>query len=596
MPPAELKSLRIAPGMFTNTTDREAVGRWVDGNKVRFVHGLPEKLGGWAKAGANTFNGKARALVDWQTLARVKWIGVGTHTKLYVYSVAGTYSDITPIASSGTLGADPIDTTNLSTSVNISHTAHGRAVGDAVIFSGATATGGITISGEYTVTTVVDADNYTITHSAAATSTATGGGAGVGYTYLLAIGADSSIFGYGYGADTFGSSTYGDARTVSSILTFLRTWSLDIWGDDLIANPRAGAIYLWDESVGVGTRAAAIAGTPTTGYGIFVSEEDKRLVVLGAHNGSASDPMLLRWSDDEDYATFTASPSVAAGQKRFTIGNELLCRMKVAGGSLIHSDAYAWLMRSIGPPFYYAFDPIGDNGGLMGPNAGIDVDGKAFWMGEHNFYFYDGAISILPCEVWPTVFENINRVQKFKVFAGFNKIQREVWWLYPSESTEECDRYVLYNIDERTWSFGTIARTAYLGDSKLFSAPFAAGTNGYLYDHEFGTDDDGAGMDVSLESGGIEIGEGDSLMHIGKAIPDFKTLNGFVDVTLTGKEYPQSSDSVTSGPFAVASTTEYINPRMRARQVSVLLESDAVGDHWRFARIRLELRPHGRRA
>ena len=591
----ELKPINIQPGLYTLTTDREAKARWTDGNKVRFQHGLAQKIGGWAKAGSNTFNGKARALVDWQTLGRVKWIGAGTHTKLYVYDVGGVYYDVTPVSSSGTLGADPIDTTNTSTSVNISHTAHGRAVGDAVIFSGAAAVGGITISGAYTVTTVVGADDYTITHSSAATSTATGGGGAVAYTYLLAVGSESSIFGYGYGADTFGSSTYGDARTVSSILTFLRIWSVAQWGDDLIANPRGGAIYLWDESGGTGARAAAISGTPTTGYGIFVSEEDRRLIVLGAHTGSASDPMFLRWSDDDDYTTFTVGPDTAAGTKRFTIGNELLCGVKVAGGILIHSDAYAWKMTSIGPPFYYQFDPMGDNGALMGPNAAVDVDGRAYWMGDRNFFVYDGAINVLPCDVWPTVFENINRVQKFKVYAGFNKVHREVWWVYPSEGTEECDRYVLYNIDERTWSFGTLARTAYIGDSKLFSGPFAAGTNGYLYDHEFETDDDGAAMEAYVESGGIDIGEGDSIMHVGKAIPDFKELTGFCNLTLKGKAYPQSSEEITNGPHAIASTTEYINPRMRARQISIYLESDQVDDHWRFARIRLELRPHGRR-
>ena len=590
-----LKDLNILPGMYTLTTDREAKARWVDGNKVRFIHGMPEKLGGWAKAGSNTFNGKCRALNDWQTLGRVKWIGVGTHTKLYALSVAGTYSDITPVASSGTFANNPIDTTNLSTSVNISHTAHGRAVGDAVIIDGAAAVGGITVDGEYTVTTVVGADDYTITHSAAATSTANGGGAAVTYEYLLAVGSSSSVFGYGYGADTYGSSTYGDARTVASLLSFLRVWSLAVWGDDLIANPRGGAIYLWDESTGIGTRAAAISGSPATANGVFVSEEDKRLVVLGAYNGSANDPMLLRWSDDEDYTVYTASASVAAGSKRFTIGNELLCRVKVSGGNLIHSDAYCWKMTSIGQPLFYSFDPVGDNGGLMGPNAAVDVDGRAYWMGEHNFYFYDGAISVLPCDVWPTVFENINRVQRFQVFAGFNKVQREVWWLYPSESGEECDRYVLYNIDEKTWSFGTLARTAYLGNSKLFSGPFAAGTDGYLYDHEYGTDDDGSAMSSSLQSGGIEIGEGDDIMHIGKAVPDFKTLTGFADITIKGKAYAQSTEVATSGPHAVSSTTEYFSPRLRSRQVSVLIESDAAGDHWRFARLRLELRPHGKR-
>ena len=591
----ELKPINILPGLFTITSDREAVGRYKTGNKIRFLHGLPQKIGGWAKAGANTFAGMCRALVDWQSLARVKYIGLGTHKKLYVYDTGGVYYDITPIASSGTFANDPLTTTIGTPTVNTLHVAHGRLAGDAVIIGGATAVGGITPDGEYDVVTVVDADNYTITHSSNATSTATGGGAAVTYTYLLAIGSSSTVFGYGWGAGAYGLSTYGTARTISSLLTFLRTWGLSPWGDDLIANPRGGAIYLWDESAGTSTRAAVISGTPTTGYGIFVSEEDKRLVVLGAHNGSTADPMLLRWSDDEDYTVFTASSSVAAGQKRFTIGNELLCRVPVSGGNLIHSDAYCWKMTSIGPPFYYQFDPIGDNGSLMGPNAAVGVDGMVYWMGTHNFYVYDGSIRVLPCDVWPTVFDDINRVQKYKVYAGFNKTQREVWWLYCTEASDECDRYVLYQVDEQTWSFGTLARTAYIGDSKLFSGPFAAGTTGYLYDHEYGVDDDGAAMTATLETGDIDIAEGDSFMHIGKAVPDFKELTGFVNVTFKGREYPQASEQVTNGPFSVSGTTKYISPRMRARQISIYMESDQMGDHWRFSRMRLELRPHGRR-
>ena len=590
-----LREIKIAPGLSTITTDRESIGRWKSGNKIRFFQGLPQKLGGWAKTSANTFAGICRFLVDWQTLGRLKYIGLGTHKKLYVYDTAGAYYDITPVASTGTFANNPLTTTISTPTVNVLHVAHGRLAGDAVIIAGATAVGGITPVGEYDVVTVVDADNYTITHSSNATSSATGGGAAVTYTYLLAIGSSSSVFGYGWGAGAYGLSTYGTARTTSSLLTFLRTWSLAPWGDDLIANPRSGAIYLWDESVGTGTRAAVIAGTPATGYGIFVSEEDKRLVVLGAYNGAANDTMLLRWSDDEDYTVFTASPTTAAGQKRFTIGNELLCRVKVSGGNLIHSDAYCWKMTSIGPPFYYQFDPVADNGSLMGPNAAVGVDGRAYWMGGHNFFVYDGAINILPCEVWPTVFEDINRAQKYKVYAGFNKIQREVWWLYCSESSDECDSYVLFNVDEKTWSFGTLARTAYLGNSNLFSGPFAAGTSGYLYDHEYGVDDDGAAMTATLDSGDIDIAEGDVFMHVGKVVPDFKELTGFVNLTLKGREYPQATEQVTNGPFSISSATEYINPRIRSRQISIHLESDQIGDHWRFAKVRLELRPHGRR-
>ena len=590
----ELKTLPVRPGLFTNSTDAEAEGRWKDGDKVRFKNARPEKIGGWVKSSENTFLGICRALIEWQALAKEKYIGLGTHSKLYVWQT-GTFYDVTPQGSTGTLGDDPITTANTSTIVTIAHTTHGRAVGDYVSFSGATAVGGITISGEYEVKTVVDANSYTITHSSAATSTATGGGASVNYVYLLSSGSSSSIYGYGYGSGAYGLSTYGTARTVASILFNLRVWSLDKWGDDMIASPREGAIYLWDKSAGTNTRAAAISGSPTTARSVFVSQEDRRIVALGAHNGTTDDPMLVRWSDDDDYATWTAAATNTAGQKRLTHGNEILCRIPVRGGDLIQTDNHATLMTSIGPPHFYAFLPVGGNGGMMGPNAGISLDGVAYWMGENDFFLYDGAIRAFECDVYPTVFKNINKVQRWKVYAGYNRKFREVWWLYPSESATECDRYVLYSIDEKVWSFGTLARTAMVGGSELFTVPFAAGSDGYLYDHETGVDADGSAMTAYIESGDVDIVDGDSVMHIGKAVPDFQTLTGSVNITVKGRKYPQDIQQSSSGPHAVTATTKYINPRLRARQASVLIQSDDMGDHWRFGKIRLELRPDGRR-
>lgn len=590
-----LSDLPILPGIVTIKTDRGAKGRWKSGDKVRFFNGLPEKIGGWVKSTVNQFLGICRGTWDWQTLTFVKYIGTGTNLKLYVEQ-GGTFYDVTPIRTSGTLPNNPFTTTNGSPIVTVHHVLHGEMAGDYVHYSGATAVGGITIDGEYTVTTVVDADNYTITHSLAASSGAVGGGAAVAYQYEIHIGLVDSVFGLGWGAGTWGTGTWGTPRTISTFLALARTWKMENWGEDLIANYRGGGIYLWDSSVGTGTRAAQIGGTPTTAKGIFVSSENRILVAYGAHDGSVDDPMLIRWSDSEDYTNFV--PDVinnVAGDKRLDQGTELLAHAKTRSGTLIHSDTFAWMMTFDGPPDTFGFHPLGSNGNLVGPNAVVEADGVVFWMGARNFYVFDGTPKILPCEVHNHVFENINFVQKYKVWAGANLAFTEIWWLYASANSTECDSYVLYNRLEGTWSIGTIARTAFVGDSKTFQNVYAFGADHFLYDHEFGVDDDGAAMDATLESGDVEIGEGDQIMRVRKLVPDFKELEGTVNITIKGRKYPQRTEQFVKGPFPVESDTAFINPKIRARQVALALRSNEIGGHFRCGTFRLELRGSGKR-
>lgn len=588
-----LKNLNIAPGLNTLETDRGARARWKNGDKVRFWRGMPQKIGGWQKNGSNTFTGIARSAIDWLTLAVEKFIGFGTHLKLYVWK-GGAYYDITPIRSTDTLGTDPFSTTDTETEVGVEHVGHGGLVGDFVTYSGAAAVGGITISGEYQITTVVDADNYTITHGSAATSTATGGGAVVEAVYQIHVGAESTTAGYGWGASTWSASTWGTARSVTNFLNIARIWSLDNWGEDLIACPREGGIYLWDASVGTGTRAAAISGAPSTARAIFVSEENRHLVVLGAHDGSADDPLLVRWSTSEDYTVFTPSDLNTAGEKRLDGGNELYCRVETRGESLIFSDTIFWSMTFEGPPYTFGWKNLGPNGGIRSPNAAIELDGRVFWMGEQDFFVYDGAKRVLPCEVLNHVFDDFNATQSAKVYAGVNRKFGEVWWLYPSANASDCDRYVIYNALEDHWSFGTLARSLYVGDSNIFNNPYAVGQDGYLYDHEYGVNADGGALGSSLESGDIEIGEGEEMIDISGAIPDFKRLEGSVDVTLKGRRYPQDSDQYSGAVETITSATKKISPRMRARQIALLVESDAIDDDWRMGQWRVELRAHGK--
>lgn len=591
-----LDDLRIQPGMYTIDTDRGAgkIGRWKDGDKVRFHKGMPQKIGGWQKSSSDTFLGTCRKLTDWLTLSFEKLISAGTHLKLYVWK-GGTFYDVTPIRSSGTLGADPFATTNGSAVVTVTHTSHGALASDFVTYGGASAVAGITIDGEYQIDSVVDADHYKITHSAAANATTTGGGAAVTYEYQINTGSDSSIYGQGWGSGTWSESTWGTPRTVAQFFAYARIWSLDQWGEDLIASPRSGGLYVWDASAGTGTRATAISGAPSTARAVLVSQQNKHLVALGAHDGTADNPMLIRWCSSEDYTDWTPSSTNSAGKKLLNTGNEILCGVKASKEILVYTDSNLWTMTFSGSPNWFDFEDKGANGQIRGPNAAAELDGVTYWMGEKNFFFYDGRVNELPCDVWPTVFENINYVQRYKTYAAVNRLFGEIWWLYCSAASSSVDRYVIYRPSEKTWAFGTLARTAMVGDSDLFTVPYATGTNGYLYDHETGTDDDTVAMTAYIASGDIEIGTGDQLLQIGSVVPDFKTLTGSVTLTLSAKKYPQSSSRSSSASIEITSTTEIVNPRIKGRQISVRVESDALSDHWRMGTMRIGGRPHGRK-
>ena len=590
----KLVPLDVAPGLYTIDTDRGSKNRWKDGNHVRFWRGLPQKIGGWTVSGSTTFLGKARGVIDWQALNVQKIIGLGTHLKLYA-RIGSTFSDITPLRESGTLGADPFAMVNLSTTVTVSDTTHGNLAGDYVNFSGATAAAGITVNGAYTVVSVTNSNVYTITHSVAATSTASGGGAAVGYQYEISVGAENTIVGLGYGAGAYSESTHGTERLISSFLAMARIWSLDNWGEDLIACPREGGIYRWDASTGVGTRAAVISGAPSSARAILVSPENRHLIALGAHDGTANDPLLIRWCSSEDYATWTATATNTAGDKRLDSGNEIYCGVKTSKETLIFTDKALYVMSFDGPPYTFGFSSMGPNGGLAGPNAAREMDGRIFWMGNKEFFVYDGAVRVLQCDVLNHVFDDINWVQKAKVFAGSNRRYGEIWWLYCTSAATECDVYVIYNTIENHWSYGTLARTLIVGDSDTFSNPYAAGTNGYLYDHEFGTDDDTAALSTSLKSWDAEIGEGEYMMQVRRVIPDFETLTGSVSLVLNAKEYPGSTETLSSTTQTLSSSTKFVNPRVRGRQVSVSLSSSALADNWRMGTLRLDLVPHGKK-
>lgn len=587
-----LQNLKLKPGVYEETTDRGVglSGFWKDVDRVRFRNGFPEKIGGWLKqAGLDTFIGTARGVVDWQAISTfTKYIAFGTSKKLYVMT-GGMIYDITPLRESGQL-TNPFTTTINSPTVGVADVGHGLSVGHYVNFNNASAVGGITVDGNYIVATVVDVDNYTITHTSNATSTAGPGGGTVDYGYEIAPGVDDSVAGLGYGIGTYGSGTYGTARSVSQ--TQARTWSLDTWGEDLIACHVSGSIYVWDSSVGPATSATLIAAAPTNNLSAFVSTENRHLIALGA----GSDPLLVQWCHQEDYNTWTSTITNTAGDRRLDVGSKIITWAKIRGSHLIFTDAFVYSMQFAGPPYTFTFSPLGDSGGIRGPNAVHVYEGIAYWMGEKEFYVYDGAVQVLPCSVATKVFGDINSTQNAKVWGTIDRAFREVWWLYTSEDATENDRYVVYNIDEKTWYYGTMDRTILVGDSDIFELAYGFSPDGYIYDHNYGVDDDVTAMSAYVETGDIELDpNGTFFQHLSKYVPDFQRLTGSVDVTFSGKRYPQDTATVTSGPHSITSTTKFVNPRMRVRQMSMKIQSSDLGDDWRSGIVRLDLLPHGKR-
>lgn len=595
-----LRDLFFKPGILTEAPDREVgkFGFWKDCNFVRFFNGFPEQIGGYVKDNASSsVIGKARGAFDWKTLRNETFIAVGTHKKLYIWQ-GGTFYDITPIRDSGTLN-NPFTTTDGSAIVSVSDTSHGLAAGDYVRFSGAAAVGGITISGEYEVTSITDANTYTITHTAAATSSAgPGGGAAVAYEYDISAGSEITSIGLGWGIGTWGGGTWGTARTSGGIATDpARTWSLDTWGEDLLASPRGGALYVWDSSGGVSSnRATLISQAPQTMQAMIVSQEDRHVVALGAYDGAANDPLLVRWCSQEDYTSWTATTTNTAGDKRLGLGDTILAAIPARGEIVIHTNSHCYSMVFSGPPDTFSFRPLGDNGGLAGAKAIKNYNGILFWMGLNGFYTYDGAIKTIPCAVHSHVFDDANTEQFDLVTAGVITRYNEVWWFYPAGTSDEVDRYVVYNIAENLWYFGELERTSFVGDSDVIAQPYGMGTDGYLYYHESGVTTDTAGaLGSFIESGDVELDEGgNAIMHVSRYIPDFRTIDSSAQVTLIGKKYPSSSETSTSGPHTITAATTKVNTRLRARQVYVRIDGVG-GSTWRVGTIRVDQQPHGGR-
>jgi hypothetical protein len=613
-----LTKIQFSPGVDKEGTEYTADAGWFDSDKIRFRQGRPEKIGGWQKYSENSFLGICRSIFDWASLESIKYIGLGTNLKFYV-TQGTSFNDVTPIRSTTSAGDVTFAATNGSSTLTVTNTAHGAAVNDFVTFSGAVSLGGnitaTVLNQEYQIASVPDADTYTITakDTSGATVTADGsdsgnGGASVVGAYQINTGLNAYVSGTGWGAGAWGSGTFGSSSSVSSAGQ-LRLYSQDAFGEDLIFNLRGGGIYYWDESSGTGTRAvniSALSGAsdvPTVALKVLVSE-DQHVIAFGCNpiGSSAIDPLFVRFSDQESAADWTPTATNTAGGVRINSGSQIIGAVKARQEILIWTDVSLHSMRFVGAPFTFQFTRLSSDISMISPNAAVNARGVVYFMDRGNFFVYNGSVQPLPCSVKDYVFSNININQAFKVFAAENNDFNEVMWFYPvGEGNTEVTNYVAYNYLENLWSVGTLTRGAWSGANTM-NYPLAStaldGEPNYLYQHEFGYDADGEPMEAYIESGDLELGEGEFFMFINSIIPDFTfsgdTGGAQTDIIIKGSDFPLEA-ATTLSTSTITSTTKQSFVRNRARHSIVRIESNGSGYGWRLGDLRFDMRQDGRR-
>ena len=617
-----LIKLAFKPGINREGTSYSNEGGWYDGNLIRFRSGYVERMGGWAKANSNTFEGTVRKLHDFVTLSSANLLFMGSNEKVYLEE-SGSLHDITPIRSTVSLPNNPITTASSGGVVTVTTSgAHGASVGDYVTLASLTATDGITtaqLNKEHEIASVPSTTTFTVDTGGTASSGSTAGGGSSGTAaFQISVGLNSTVLGSGWGAGTWGRFTWNSS--VGSLAgQTLRLWFADDFGEDLIFNLNDGDIYFWDATNGTSTRAVLLSSltgasdVPTVARKVLVSDIDSHVLCFGANaiGSSDQDPLLIRWSSQESAIDWTPTATNTAGSLRLSQGSEIVAAVRTTRQILVFTDHSLHSVSFIGAPYTFGTALLADNIRIAGPNTAISINDVVFWMGQENFYVYDGRITPIPCSVRDYVFNDLNRNQSFKFHTGSLASQSEVWWFYCTADSTEIDRYVVYNYANQTWYYGSLARTAWNDRAAgQRSYPQATSTDNYLYNHEFGLDDGStnpsSAINAFIESSDFDIGDGYQFMFIRRLIPDL-TFNGsdadnpaavfsMKSRDFSGDSYSTDSDTVTrSATSPVEQYTNEIFLRERGRQMSLKVENTAKGVKWRLGAPRLEAQPDGRR-
>ena len=641
---------KVLPGIDKQNTDSGAEFRWIDSDNVRFRYSLPEKVGGWSSLVTDTIVGVTRKMHAFVDLNGNRYVAIGTDKFLLLY-FEGQLFDITPLKT--TLTSATIATTNGSPTCTITKNSHNLNVGDIIQLDNVTLPGGT----GYTASQFEDknfqiitktTNTFTITQSSNAGATVSTGGS-LSIKPYEPVGPAAQSYGYGWGIDTWGAGNWGEAASASDVSLEPGLWSLDNFGEVLIATIANGKTFTWNAGAASATsnRASttttnfATGSNPTASRLTLVSPTTRHLCHFGTEttigNTGTQDDMFIRFSDQEDINDYTATSINKAGDFRLQDGTKIIGALKAKESILVWTDNALYTMKFVGAPFTFGFEQVGTNCGLIGKNAAIEIDGVAFWMSPNGFFMFDGTVKSLPCSVEDFVYDSIDTTKGQQVTAGLNNLFTEVTWYYPSTNSEYNNKYVVFNYGEQmkggVWYIGTEARTSWI-DAVVYPKPFATkfdinstgtfpvviGQTGLgqttLFEHEVGTDQvnpDGTtttvtsfvkSYDFDLEQrtrsargqpAGPSIA-GEVFLSMRRFVPDFKTLQGNAKVTLAVKRYPQQSETATSlSPFTITPTTDKKDTRARGRFVNVKIENDSVSESWRFGTFKIDIQADGRR-
>lgn len=495
-------------------------------------------------------------------------------------------------------------TVNGSAIVTVTLAAHGLSVDDDFTFLVSTTVGGVTIFGTYPVLSVPTANSFTISTLNTATSTTSGSmnGGVARILYFITLGPPG--LGSGYGTGTYGTGGYGIGSTGTSQTgtdITVTDWTLDNWGENLLACYDDGQIFEWTPNSGF-QNMSLVEAAPVFNGGIFVSMPAQILVAWGSSNFLQRDPLLVRWSDQEDYYTWTGTTSNQAGSFRLSSGSKIVGAIQAPQQSLLWTDIDVWSMSYIGPPLVFSFNKVGSGCGLIGAHAAAIMRGVVFWMSPGNFFVMSGSgVQVLPCSVWDVVFQDLNTTYQHKCVAAANSTFDEIWFFYPSLSNAatECDSYVKFNLQEQSWDYGSMQRSAWI-DQSVLGQPIGATSGGIIYQHETSTDADGQPLNWWFETGYFVVAEGQNMAVIDQLWPDFKygpyggDQDATVLVTITVVDYPGGTER-SYGPFPVTAASTYVSCRCRGRQVKLRFEGNDAGTFVRLGLMRLRTAPDGRR-
>ena len=611
----KLAKINLKQGFHRESTQYEEEGKWYDGNRVRFRSGRPENMRGYETKVSATFDGSARDLIAYKSANEKKRAVFGTPDKLYEHD-GDRIVDITPITTAVTL-ANCFGTSSGSTRVCCSDAAHGRAVGDYVYFTSTAAFNNVSLSTNvYPVVSIESASVFTISVTDAANATASDTGSAT-FNYLIPTGNSIAVAGTGYGAAIYQATVCASqtrawneeaSADATDIVFNITQWSLDNWGQDVVANRSGSNIFYFNSDAStVPIRATSITTSPISVHSIVVSPNDRHLIALGANEYSASatvsgtfNPMLVRWSDQDDRTNWVPSVSSTSGEVVLTDGTKIVGGVRSRNAINVWTDNALWLMSFAGPPFTFKFQQAGTNCGLMAQHAGIDYNGVTYWMGYDNFYKFDGQVRTLDCTVRRYIFDRLAIKYKEKIFTGINSEFKEIIWLYASTSSgvTECDSYVIFSPENNYWIYGDAFFTTFV-DREVFGNTITTGvtaSGNNLYNNEpagvFTANNEA--LTSYIESADFDVQDGNSIMFMNRLIPDFDLSTGKLRIKITTKKYPESTESVTK-EFDIAGTTTKMDFRARGRQAKIRVSCNSQNASWKWGSVRLATQGDGER-